>query len=414
MVPSTMGHRLDWAAKATRWMAGALMLAALLAWPAAAGAGTHSSVPLKVDTSSLSQGGRKLYWRLRLTTPLSLSRLKREHRTLCLLLEAPPRGHVTGQLCARPPTGHHRRPTVVYTKITDSQPGAHQVISAEVTRPHADELDAVFLPTDVGLGYGHLYWQVRNAVDEPGCTRHNPRKPSCAGLYPKKPQSLRLHTPQLVGCVPSGNSLVFSGPSNRHEVALTFDDGPWNDPPTLDFLKVLEHYRVVATFFEIGEQIAPYDPGGALERRMLADGDMIGDHTWTHPDMTQLSASEQHFQLEATAARIVKATHGFHTCLWRPPYGAFNSGLVSLARSLGLITIQWDVDTQDWALPGSSVIYQRAVSGAHNGAIILQHFGGGPRYETLDALPHEITTLHSEGYHFVTVAQMLGLQLIYK
>jgi peptidoglycan/xylan/chitin deacetylase (PgdA/CDA1 family) len=303
---------------------------------------------------------------------------------------------------------------VVYAKVTDGQTGRHRVIAAEVTRPHADELDVVFLPSDVGLGYGHMYWQVRNAVDEPRCTRHNPRRPGCASLYPHKPRSLRLHTPRLVGCVPSGNSPVFSGPSNRHEVALTFDDGPWGDPPTSDFLNVLERNHVVATFFEIGEQIIPYDPGGSLERRMLADGDMIGDHTWSHPDMTRLSSSEQHFQLEATASRIVKATHGFHTCLWRPPYGAFNSEVVSLARSLGLITIQWDVDPQDWATPGTDTIYQRVVSAAHNGAIILQHFGGGPRQETLDALPREIATLRGRGYHFVTLGQMLGLKLIYK
>jgi peptidoglycan/xylan/chitin deacetylase (PgdA/CDA1 family) len=414
MVPGNMGHRLEWGVKAAQWMAGALMLAAALVVPAAASAGKAGPVPLKVQTSSLSQGGRKLYWRLRLTTPLSLSTLKKQRRSLCLLIEAPPRGHVTGQLCARPPTGHYAGPTVVYTKVANGQPGVHRVISAEVKRPHADELDVVFLPADVGLGYGHMYWQVRNAVDEPRCTRHNPRKPGCVSLYPNKPRGLRLHTPQLVGCAPSGNSLVFSGPSNRHEVALTFDDGPWGDPPTSQFLDVLERNHVVATFFEIGEQIAPYDPGGVLERRMLADGDMIGDHTWTHPVMTQLSSTEQRSQLESTASAITQATHGFHTCLWRPPYGAVNSGLVSLARSLGLITIQWDVDPQDWSLPGTDAIYQRVVSAAHNGAIILQHFGGGPRYETLDALPHEISTLRSEGYQFVTVAQMLGLQLIYK
>jgi peptidoglycan/xylan/chitin deacetylase (PgdA/CDA1 family) len=146
---------------------------------------------------------------------------------------------------------------------------------------------------------------------------------------------------------------------------------------------------------------------------MLADGDMIGDHTWTHPDMTRLSASAQRSQLVQTMQAIQQKT-GFRTCIWRPPYGAFNAPLVSLARSLGLITIQWDVDTVDWSLPGTPTIYQRAVSGAHNGAIILQHFGGGPRYQTLAAVPHEITTLRREGYRFVTIPQMLGLRLIYK
>jgi peptidoglycan/xylan/chitin deacetylase (PgdA/CDA1 family) len=85
-----------------------------------------------------------------------------------------------------------------------------------------------------------------------------------------------------------------------------------------------------------------------------------------------------------------------------------------VARSLGLLTIQWDVDTVDWSRPGTATIYQRAVSGAHNGAIILQHFGGGPRYQTFDALPAEINTLRREGYRFVTIPQLLGLRLIYR
>ncbi|MFL5824594.1 MAG: polysaccharide deacetylase family protein [Solirubrobacteraceae bacterium] len=410
-----MGGWTDWGAKTARRMTGGLALAAALAAPAAASAAKpRAREPLKVQTASLSQGGRKLYWRLRLTRPLSLSKLQHERRSLCLLIEAPPHGHVTGQLCARPPTGHHTGPTVVYSKIQNGQAQARQFVPANVTRPHRNELDAVFLPSDVGLGYRKLYWQVRNTVNEPRCTRHNPRKPGCVRLYPHHPRGLRLHVPQLVRCEPGGQSLVFHGPSSRHEVAFTFDDGPWGDPPTSQFLDVLERNHVPATFFEIGEQISPYDPGGTLERRMLADGDLIGDHTWSHPDMTGLSSSEQRSQLEQTASAITQATHGFHTCLWRPPYGAENSEVVSLARSLGLITIQWDVDPQDWSTPGTDTIYQRVVSGAHNGAIILQHNGGGPRQETLDALPREIATLRGQGYHFVTLAQMLGLRLIYK
>ncbi len=146
---------------------------------------------------------------------------------------------------------------------------------------------------------------------------------------------------------------------------------------------------------------------------MLADGDIIGDHTWTHPDMTGLSASEQTSELQQTIDAIQHNT-GFRTCLWRPPYEAFDTQVDDLARSMGLLTINYDVDTQDWKEPGTATIYQRAVDGAHNGAIILQHFGGGPRQETLDALPEEITTLRSKGYRFVTIPQLLGLRLLYK
>jgi peptidoglycan/xylan/chitin deacetylase (PgdA/CDA1 family) len=141
---------------------------------------------------------------------------------------------------------------------------------------------------------------------------------------------------------------------------------------------------------------------------------MIGDHTWSHPSMPGLSAGAQRQQLLSTASAIQRATHGFTPCLWRPPYGAVNGPLVSLARSLGLLTIMWDVDPRDWATPGVGAIYGNVVANVRNGAIVLQHFGGGPRYQTLAALPQEIDTLRHRGYQFVTVAQMLGLRLIYK
>jgi peptidoglycan/xylan/chitin deacetylase (PgdA/CDA1 family) len=74
----------------------------------------------------------------------------------------------------------------------------------------------------------------------------------------------------------------------------------------------------------------------------------------------------------------------------------------------------WDVDPRDWSLPGVGAIYGNVVSNAHNGAIVLQHFGGGPRQQTLEALPKEISTLRTEGYRFVTVDQLMGLQLLYR
>jgi peptidoglycan/xylan/chitin deacetylase (PgdA/CDA1 family) len=198
------------------------------------------------------------------------------------------------------------------------------------------------------------------------------------------------------------------------QVALTFDDGPWPAPPPSAFLRVLERARVPATFFEIGQQVATYDPGGGYARRMLADGDMLGDHSWSHPVMTSLSPDQQRAQLLDTAAAIRRQTGGFTPCLWRPPYGAVNGSLVGLARSLGFITVMWDVDPRDWATPGVGAIYGSVVANAHNGAIVLQHFGGGPRYQTLAALPQEIATLRGEGYRFVTVTQMLGLRLLYR
>jgi peptidoglycan/xylan/chitin deacetylase (PgdA/CDA1 family) len=184
-------------------------------------------------------------------------------------------------------------------------------------------------------------------------------------------------------------------------------------PRTSRFVRLLARQHVPATFFEIGDQIPQYDPSGKAERLMLAAGDMIGNHTWTHPDMAKLSPSAQRAQLQGTNRAIRRRT-GFTPCLWRPPYGAVNAHLISLARSLGMLTIMWDVDPRDWSLPGPGAIYLRVVSAARNGAIVIQHFGGGPRYQTLAALPKEIQALRAKGYRFVTVARLLRLKLIYR
>ncbi len=376
------------------------------------GASRPAEPPLHVKWSSLSQQGRQLEWQVQFKYSLSLPTFKRQRRTLCLLIAWPKHDQLRGELCVKAGKGKHFR-RLVYRQIKGGRAEPGHDIPGSMTKPNARELQIRFLPSPVGLSYRRLRWQVINTVPGRGCTRLPSSPPGCVSLYPARAQLLRLHTPRLVGCVPSGSSLVFSGPSNQHDIALTFDDGPWPDPPSIDFVHVLARYHVPATFFEIGDQISEYDHTGSVERKMLADGDMIGDHTWTHPVMTGLSASEQRSQLEMTLHAIQRQT-GFRTCIWRPPYEAFDSQVDSVARSLGLITVNYDVDTRDWTLPGTATIYQRAVSGAHNGAIILQHFGGGPRYETLAAIPHEITTLRREGYHFVTIPQMLGLRLIYK
>jgi len=345
--------------------------------------------PLRVQSSSLSQDGQNLVWRLVMGAPFSPGGLEKDGRTLCLLFERAGTGTGAGEACLTGPAPRGHAPRLVYRPITAKGPGSPTVLDAPVDRSSTSNLTATFLPSAVGHSYDPLRWQVISSLRPPACVPVKPDRVGCYTLYPARPTLLTVHVPLPVGCVPNGSSLVFNGSRNLHDVALTFDDGPWPSPPTSQFLDVLERYHVPATFFEIAEQIGPYDPGGTLERRMLADGDMIGNHTWSHPDMTKLSYATQRQQLVQAEAAI-KGASGFEPCLWRPPYGAFNSSLVSLARSLGLITIVWDVDTQDWTTPGTATIYQRAVGGARNGSIILQHFGGGPRYQTLAALPQDL------------------------
>ena len=370
--------------------------------------------PLPIEAASLIQDGQQLLWRIQLADPFSPGALAHARRSLCLLIERVATGSVTGQACVIGPGHGSKAPRLTYQPVTGARSGEARLIDATVTRTSSHELAAEFLPSAVGARYRPLRWQVVSTLVGTACAPSTPGQTSCFGLYPSKPALLKLHQPQLVGCAPAGPSLVYRGPSHGREIALTFDDGPWYQPPPSAFLDVLERERVPATFFEIGRQIATYDPQGAYERRMLADGDMIGDHTWSHPNVAALPASEQRQQLLSAAAAIHQATGGFTPCLWRPPYGAISPSLVSLARSLGFLTIMWDVDPRDWANPGVGAIYDNVVANAQDGAIVLQHFGGGPRYETVAALPQEIDTLRRDGYRFVTVAQLLGLRLVYR
>ena len=377
----------------------------------AAGARRPSRQPLAVAGASVTQSARQVVWRLRLTTPFSPGALRRAGRSLCLLVERSRSGAVTGQLCVIGPRPGGRSARVVYQRVSGPGPGHAKVVAANVTRSGSAQLTVSLLPGAFDNDYGPIRWQVRNTLQSPACARGRPGPPSCSRLYPARPRLAALHTPQVVGCVPSGPAYVTNGPSDKRQIALTFDDGPWYDTP--QFLDILERYQVPATFFEIGEQIGTYGQGGAVERRMLADGDMIADHTWSHPNVAAGGAFARG-QIEQTAGAIRSATNGFTPCLFRAPYGAVSPGLISEARSLGFTTIQWDIDPRDWSVPGVGEIVSNVLRNAHPGAIILQHDGGGYRGETLTALPQEISTLEREGYTFVTITQLLGQRLIYR
>jgi peptidoglycan/xylan/chitin deacetylase (PgdA/CDA1 family) len=285
------------------------------------------------------------------------------------------------------------------------------VIAADVTFSNARELVATFAPGEAGLASGPLRWQVISTLRTRGCVRTHRDRNGCVVLFPRSPARLDLHTPQLVGCAVTGPSLVYAATTHRRVIALTFDDGP--SPYTPQLLALLERERVPATFFEIGDQIALYGHGGTIERRMLSDGDMIGDHTWDHRDVSAGGLFAER-ELRRAAAAIRAATGGFTPCLFRPPYGDVGPGLISLARSLGFTTVNWNVDPRDWSRPGVAAIADNVIANARPGAIVIQHDGGGDRSETVAAVQIEIAALESEGYRFETVTDLLGYRLIYK
>jgi peptidoglycan/xylan/chitin deacetylase (PgdA/CDA1 family) len=194
---------------------------------------------------------------------------------------------------------------------------------------------------------------------------------------------------------------VRSGGPTGDEVALTFDDGP--GPYTQQLVATLNKLHVHATFFAIGSQEQYFSAGTVAE---INAGNVVGDHTETHPMMASLSPHDQYEQLFDQMAQI-EVLGGKRPRLFRPPYGSFNATTFRELHHLHLLMVLWSVDTGDYTLPGAGAIAQRALAGAKPGAIILMHDGGGNRSETIAALPAIVEGLRKRGLRPVTVPRLL-------
>jgi peptidoglycan-N-acetylglucosamine deacetylase len=255
------------------------------------------------------------------------------------------------------------------------------------------------LPADAGLTPQRYRWRV--VASRGGCRARRPG--ACEASLPVSGTRLfRLRPVRAVGCTGGDAGLDTNGPRDRNVVALTFDDGPSEYTP--GFLQVLREKHVPATFFEIGEEMSRYP---AAMRQILRAGDEIGNHTVHHTEFPGYGEI-------APATTLAQSITHFRPCLFRPPGGAVNSAVIGAAAEDGLRTITWDVDPGDWSTPGTSAIYSRVVDAAQAGSIILMHDGGGPRDETLAALPQIIDTLRASGYGFATVTGLLGQRMIFR
>ncbi len=180
-------------------------------------------------------------------------------------------------------------------------------------------------------------------------------------------------------------------------IALTFDDGP--GPFTPQVLSVLQQYRIPATFFEIGEEVAAQPQ---LTQLVSDAGYPVEDHTWSHPDLTTIPVGGFAQQVDQTQNEIRSLTGRTPSCV-RPPYDAWNSTVLGQIAARGLTTMSYSVDPEDWTLPGTAAIVQRVVSAAFPGAVVDLHDGGGDRAQTVAALPQIITELEARGYTFVSI-----------
>jgi peptidoglycan/xylan/chitin deacetylase (PgdA/CDA1 family)/glycosyltransferase involved in cell wall biosynthesis len=200
-----------------------------------------------------------------------------------------------------------------------------------------------------------------------------------------------------------------NGDRNHLRIALTFDDGP-NEPYTSDVLRVLEQYKIKATFFIIGQNARRHPE---TCRRIVTEGNAIGNHSYHHHKSLCLRRGK-------TVARDIEMAHqaiyectGLEPKLFRPPHGFRTPWMMRTIRHLGYTVVTWDNMTGDWNAEKSGDEIIRAILGrAKPGGVIVLHDGrdGRPHYDRshmLQALPIVIETLLDRGFEFVTIPELL-------
>ena len=189
---------------------------------------------------------------------------------------------------------------------------------------------------------------------------------------------------------------TIGGPWASRGVALLFADGP--NAYHYETVDILAEQRAKATFAVVGRWIAGNE---GLLRRMLAYGNAIANHSWSHPHLTAENVADE---IARTQVAIRNAT-GYTPCVFRPPHGDYGRDVVQAAKQQDLVTIDIQVNTWDWAKPGTEVIYHRVMDRVRRGAIFLLH----PSEQTNAVLPRIIDDLRVRGYHLHTVPRLLGL-----
>jgi peptidoglycan-N-acetylglucosamine deacetylase len=192
------------------------------------------------------------------------------------------------------------------------------------------------------------------------------------------------------------SEILPDAPANA--IALTIDDGP-HPLYTPMVLEVLQRYRVQATFSMIGINVQRYPQ---VARQVVAAGHAICNHSMWHPiPFTVLTPAEIDREVTGAMNQIWDATRTVPR-LFRAPGGAWSPPVFQALSPYGLAPIDWDVDPQDWSLPGVAHIEEVLDSG-HGGDILLCHDGGGNRSETVTALNEVIPALLARKLEFVTL-----------
>lgn len=203
-----------------------------------------------------------------------------------------------------------------------------------------------------------------------------------------------------------GPEVVWRVKTHHKIVALTLDDGP--DPKyTPQVLNILKQENIHCTFFLIGEKIQKYPD---LAKEEVLNGNLIGNHTWDHPDLLKDTSGQDISEIERCEQEIEKIC-GERTYLFRPPKGMWDGDTFLAAHEIGYRMILWTVTVEHHSAKTPEAMAQRIINKVRPGMIILAHDGEPHhalnREKTMKALPLIIEGLKQKGYQFVTVEELL-------
>jgi peptidoglycan-N-acetylmuramic acid deacetylase len=194
---------------------------------------------------------------------------------------------------------------------------------------------------------------------------------------------------------------IFMMDSSRKELYLTFDNG-YENGYTAQILDVLKEKGVPAVFFVTGHYVQTQTE---LMQRMVREGHLIGNHSWSHPDMTQISDEKIANELNRVKEQVALLTEQKEMNLLRPPRGIFSDRSLAVSRSLGYTNVFWSVAYVDWDTKqqrGWKYAHDKVVGQLHPGAIILLH---AISKDNADAMGSIIDAAKAQGYEFKRLDQ---------
>ncbi|ULT59934.1 polysaccharide deacetylase family protein [Neobacillus drentensis] len=193
--------------------------------------------------------------------------------------------------------------------------------------------------------------------------------------------------------------------TSQKAVAITFDDGP-NPIYTPEVLDIFAKAEGKATFFMIGEQMERYPE---IVKEVAEQGHEIGNHTFSHPKLSELSPADCLSEIERNE-EIIQELTGQLPVVFRPPYLDYNNDTISILKDKGYPMIgALNMEAQDWEQPGVEHILSASKKCVRNGSILIFHDGFGDRSQTIQAVKKLVFELKSEGYQLLTVSELLNL-----